>query len=150
MSDDEKYINLEDLIDKNKYIYYQLLLNNDTLMIKKVGSGEKMGDVIIKENFGNNNNYTIYSCIYEKNEFDIIKNKYIPLLKITDNIRVYSIAVIINENVIEENVLLKNFEVVLIHGYKVFKTIKLEKNINSKNIIEKLINKLFDLNILIL
>lgn len=149
MSDDEKYINLEDLIDKNKYVYYQLLLNNDTLMIKKVGSGEKMGDIIIKENFGNNNNYTIYSCIYEKNEFDIIKNKYIPLLKITDNIRVYSIAVIINEEV-KENTVLKNFEVFLFHGCKIFKMIKLDKDINNKNIIEKLINKLFDLNILIL
>ena len=38
----------------------------------------------------------------------------------------------------------------MVHGHKIFKTIKLDKDVDNKNIIEKLINKLFDLNILIL
>ena len=145
----EKYINLDDLINNEKYTYYQLQLNNENLMIKTVGTGSKMGDIVIKENFGKNNNYTIYSCIYEKKDFEIIKQKYIPLIKITDNIRIYSIGVIINEE-IKENILIRNFEVYMVHGHKIFKTIKLDKDVNNKNIIEKLINKLFDLNILIL
>jgi hypothetical protein len=151
--DNEKYINLEDLIDTEKYIYYQLQLNNDNLIIKKVGSGSKMADIVIKDNFGKNNNYTIYSCIYEKTDFDIIKKKYIPLIKITDNIRIYSIGVIIDEEIIDndcEDKILTKFGVYLVHGCKIFKTIRMDKDINNKNIIEKLINKLFDLNILIL
>jgi hypothetical protein len=146
---EQKYINLDDLINNEKYTYYQLQLNNENLIIKTVGTGSKMADIIIKEKFGMNNNYTIYSCIYEKKDFEIIKEKYIPLIKITDNIRIYSIGVIINEE-IKENSLLKIFEVYMVHGHKIFKTIKLDKNVDNKNIIEKLINKLFDLNILIL
>ena len=149
MTKEEKYIDLEKLINDEKYIYYQLQLDNDKLIIKKVGSGHKMGDIVIKENFGKNNNYTIYSCIYEKNDFDIIKTKYIPIIKITDNIRIYSIGIIINEE-IKENIILTDFQVYLVHGQSVFKMIKLDKNINKDNIIEKLINKLFDINILIL
>ena len=51
---------------------------------------------------------------------------------------------------IKEDAVLNNFEVYMLHGHKIFKMIKLDKNIDNKNIIEKLINKLFDLNILIL
>ena len=149
MTCEEKYINLENLIDNNKYIYYQIQLNYENLIIKKVGSGRKMADIVIKDNFGANNNYTIYSCIYEKNDFENIKKKYIPIIKITDNIRIYSIGIIINED-IKENTILNNFDLYMLHGHKIFKMIKLDKNIDNKNIIEKLINKLFDLNILIL
>jgi hypothetical protein len=147
--DNEKYIDLEKLIDNNKYIYYQLQLSCENLIIKKVGTGTKMGDILIKENFGKNNNYTIYSCIYEKNDFDIIKKKYIPLIKITDNIRIYSIGIMLNEE-IKEDVIIKNFDVYAVHGCKIFKMIKLNKDITKENIIEKLIDKLFDINILIL
>ena len=122
---DNKYINLDDLINNEKYTYYQLQLNNENLIIKTVGTGGKMADIAIKEKFGMNNNYTIYSCIYEKKDFDIIKEKYIPIIKITDNIRIYSIGVIINEE-IKENALLNNFEVYMVHGNKIFKTIKLD------------------------
>ena len=149
MSKTQEYINLDDFVDNNKYIYYQLQLNNENLIIKKVGTGSKMGDIVIKENFGMDEKYTIYSCVYEKTDFDIIKTKYIPLIKITDNIRVYSIGVIINEE-IKEDTILNDFKVYVVHGYKVFKMIPVDKNIDNKNIIEKLINKLFDLNILIL
>ena len=38
----------------------------------------------------------------------------------------------------------------MVHGNTVFKKIKLDKNINNKNIIEKLVSKLIDLDILIL
>ena len=149
MANEEKYIDLETLINNEKYIYYQLQIHHEKLIVKKVGIGNKMGDIVIKENFGKDNNYTIYSCIYEKNDFDIIKTKYIPIIKITDNIRIYSIGIIIKEE-IKENIILTQFEIYLVHGHTIFKMIKMDKTISKENIVEKLINKLFDIGILIL
>ena len=152
--DNKKYIDLETLINNDinndKYIYYQIQLNNETIIIKKIGHGQKMGDILLKEKFGSDkNNYSIYSCIYEKKDFNNIENKYLPIIKITDNIRIYSIGIILNE-AFKDDTVLNKFDIYMVHGNTVFKKIKLDKNINNKNIIEKLVSKLIDLDILIL
>ena len=144
---DDDYINLDNYI--NHIEYFQFDLNNKNLKLNLVGKGEDIGDIIIKENFGKNNDYTISSCIYKYDEITNIKNKFIPLIKLYNEKNTCGIGIILYENISINNTT-DNFDVFFIYQTNKFHKLKLEKDINKSNIIEKLIDKLLDLNIFIL
>jgi hypothetical protein len=135
--------NLDDLI-KNKE-YYQIQLNNNEYIIKKVGYGSEIGDIIILENFGCDKKYTLYACVYEKEELELMD--YIPVVRLTDEIHNYCIC--FKSNKLIYNEIDTNFELYFMHGIKKKSIFKLDKNINSKNIIEIIIGKLIDFGIYI-
>ena len=144
---DDDYINLDNYI---KHIeYFQFDLNNKNLKLNLVGKGEDIGDIIIKENFGKNNDYTISSCIYKYDEITNIKDKFIPLIKLYNEKNTYGIGIISYENILINNTT-NNFDVFFIYKTNKFHKLKLDKDIDKNNIIEKLIDKLLDLNIFIL
>jgi hypothetical protein len=144
---DDDYINLDNYI--NHIEYFQFDLNNKNLKLNLVGKGEDIGDIIIKENFGKNNDYTISSCIYKYDEITNIKDKFIPLIKLYNEKNTYGIGIISYENIPTNNTT-NNFDVFFIYKTNKFHKLKLEKDIDKSNIIEKLIDKLLDLNIFIL
>jgi len=140
--------NLDDLVVKKNY--YQIQLFNEKYIIKKIGEGSEIGDIVILNNFGADNKYTIYACVYEKEELELMKNNYIPIVRLTDEIRNYCIC-FKAESIIYDN-LSENFELYFMHGIKQKNIFKLDKNINSQNIsgiVETLIGKLLDLGIYI-
>ena len=144
---DDDYINFDNYI---KHIeYFQFDLNNKNLKLNLVGKGEDIGDIIIKENFGKNNDYTISSCIYKYDEITNIKDKFIPLIKLYNEKNTYGIGIISYENIPINNTT-NNFDVFFIYKTNKFHKLKLDKDIDKSNIIEKLIDKLLDLNIFIL
>jgi hypothetical protein len=144
---DDDYINLDNYI--NHIEYFQFDLNNKNLKLNLVGKGEDIGDIIIKENFGKNNDYTISSCIYKYDEITNIKDKFIPLIKLYNEKNTYGIGIISYENILINNTT-NNFDVFFIYKTNKFHKLKLDKDIDKNNIIEKLIDKLLDLNIFIL
>lgn len=135
--------NLDNLIKKKDY--YQIQLNNDEYIIKKIGYGSEIGDIIILENFGRDKKYTLYACVYEKEEMELMD--YIPIIRLTDEIHNYCIC--FKSNKLVYDIIDKNFELYFIHGIKQKNIFKLDKNINQKNIIEIIIDKLLDLDIYI-
>ena len=144
---DDDYINLDNYI--NHIEYFQFDLNNKNFKLNLVGKGENIGDIIIKENFGKNNDYIISSCIYKYDEITNIKDKFIPLIKLYNEKNTYGIGIISYENIPTNNTT-NNFDVFFIYKTNKFHKLKLEKDIDKSNIIEKLIDKLLDLNIFIL
>lgn len=140
-----EYIDLNDFI--NKINYYQFHLNNEKLNFELVGSGKKIGDIIIQNNFGKNKDYTICSCIYTNEEIQNIQNKYIPLIKIYNQHNSYSIGFISKELLNFNKNQLNNFDIYFVYLTDSCHKIKLEKNINDDNIIEKLMENMIDLNI---
>jgi hypothetical protein len=144
---DDDYINLDNYI--NHIEYFQFDLNNKNLKLNLVGKGEDIGDIIIKENFGKNNDYTISSCIYKYDEITNIKDKFIPLIKLYNEKNTYGIGIISYENIPINNTT-NNFDIFFIYKTNKFHKLKLDKDIDKSNIIEKLIDKLLELNIFIL
>lgn len=144
---DDDYINLDNYI--NHIEYFQFDLNNKNLKLNLVGKGEYIGDIVIKENFGKNNDYTISSCLYKYDEITNIKDKFIPLIKLYNEKNTYGIGIISYENISINNIT-NNFDVFFIYKTNKFHKLKLDKDIDKNNIIEKLIDKLLDLNIFIL
>ena len=162
--DDEEYINLEDLIVKKKKLY-QIQLNNDIVIIKNIGYGLEAPEMIIEENVGINNNLNIYNCILTEEELEDINevtsdNLFYPIIKLTEKIQVddksvnniYLLSIKLknvddNINKIELEKEITMFEIYLIlrEGESgLIKYKKLEKNINSKNIIEILIKNFYN------
>ena len=135
--------NLDNLIQTK--IYYQIQLNNDEYIIKKLCQGSEIGDIVLLENFGCDNKYSLYICVYEKYELELLD--YIPVARLTDGTHNYYIC--FKTNKIEFETISKNFELYFIHGIKFKNIFKIDKNINSKNIIEIIVEKLMDLNIYI-
>ena len=162
--DDEEYINLEDLVVKKKKLY-QIQLNNDIVIIKNIGYGLEAPEMIIEENVGINNNLNIYNCILTEEELEDINevtndNLFYPIIKLTEKIQINDKSV---NNIYLLSIKLKNvddniskielekeirmFEIYLIlregeNGLIKYK--ELEKNINSKNIIEVLIKNVYN------
>ena len=162
-SDPDKYINLEEyvktqILDEEIKNIYQIQLNNDILIIKKISEHYVSPDIIIKENFGSNSEFSLYSCVYMEKELEQNNNQiYYPLIKLVEKIIngkdekqeqiiTYSIGIkFSNPFDLEQN---KNKEII---DFKVFLiankrsnenvyTKEIIKDINQFNIIEKLIS----------
>jgi hypothetical protein len=158
----EEFINLDDYINDNtdKKKLYQIQLLNNNFIFKHVGnSNTNPPDMIIKENFGVDNSYNIYSSLYLEDELLNYKDKIIPLIKITNNKQndKYSLCIeyknIIDKNIFENN---KDINYNLFFVYNTVDKVICEpinddekKNINPDNIIEKLFELIIDKGVII-
>lgn len=151
----EEFINLDDYINDTatQKKLYQIQLLNNNFIIKHIGnSNTSPPDMIIKENFGIDNSFNIYSSLYLEDELLDYKDKIIPLIKITNNKlnNKYSLCIKYKDYINENN----TFELFFVYnvGDKViYEPIKEEdkKNINPDNIIEKLFELVIDAGVVI-
>ena len=145
---DEQSINLDDYIDKIDY--YDIQINKTELVIKKIGCGDEIGEVVIEENFGLNNKCNLYHCVYKLEELE--KNNIYSIVKLYYENRIYSIAVSIEEDIVIDKKI-NNFKMLFTTTLLDIKKIKyfdMDKIIDGDNIVEKLFDKLIDLNIMLL
>lgn len=142
------FIDLSTLV--NTEVYYQFDLNNETLKINEIGTGNYLGDILIKENVFKNNEYSIFSTIYSEKELNELHNKFIPLLIIRNEKNSYSIGIMTYNKIELSNQIIPNFDVFCVYNIDKLYKIKINKDVNKENIIEKLINHLIDMNIFIL
>ncbi len=74
--------------DPDKFNIYQIQLTNNEMIIKLVARESYVPDVIIKENFGKNGSLSLYSCLYSEDDFKINidenSNYYFPLIKLIE------------------------------------------------------------------
>jgi hypothetical protein len=148
---EEEFIDLDDLIEEQiKIKLYQIQITNNTFIFKHIGeTNEKAPEVIIKEHFGIDNKYSMFTLIYEENELIEYNNKIIPLIRITDNKNNYSICIKYNIDNIN-NTTNDIFDLYFV--YNINKDIMyklLEKNINTDNIVVKLFELIIDTGIII-
>jgi hypothetical protein len=154
----EEFINLDDYINdnENKKKLFQIQLLNNNVIFKHIGnSNTNPPDMIIKENFGVDNSFNIYSSLYLEDELFDYKDKIIPLIKITNNKLndKYSLCIKYTfENNIDENI--NNYDIFFV--YNVNDKVICEpisdndkKNINPDNIIEKLLELIIDIGVVI-
>jgi len=151
----EEFINLDDYINDTttQKKLYQIQLLNFNYIIKHVGnSNTNPPDMIIKENFGVDNSFNIYSSLYLEDELLDYKDKIIPLIKITNSKSndIYSLCIKYKDYINENN----TYELFFVYnvGDKVIcDPINEEdkKNINPDNIIEKLFEFVIDTGIIL-
>jgi hypothetical protein len=151
----EEFINLDDYINDTttQKKLYQIQLLNNNFIIKHVGnSNTSPPDMIIKENFGVENSFNIYSSLYIEDELLNYKDKIIPLIKITNNKlnNKYSLC-IKYKDYINENNTYELFFVYNVNDKVIYEPINEEdkKNINPDNIIEKLFELVIDTGVII-
>ena len=154
----EEFINLDDFINdkENQKKLFQIQLLNNNIIFKHIGnSNTNPPDMIIKENFGIDNSFNIYSSLYLEEELLDYKNKIIPLIKITNNKlnNKYSLCIKYTfENNIDESINDYNlFFVYNSYDKVIYKPISEDdkKNINPDNIIEKLLELIIDIGVVI-
>ena len=154
----EEFINLDDYINDNesKKKLYQIQLLNNNIIFKHIGnSNTNPPDMIIKENFGIDNSFNIYSSLYLEEELLDYKNKIIPLIKIINNKlnNKYSLCIKYTfENNINESI--NNYNLFFVYNVDdkvIYELISEEdkKNINPDNIIEKLFELIIDAGVII-
>ena len=159
-SDDETYIDINDILKAQLKNIYQIQINNESLIIKHIGLGSHVPDMIIKEGFGKNNNLSLYNCVYMESELDFLKtevnnNKLLPIVKLVEkigtDIKIYSLSVKINA-LVNFNEPITNFNIYLTYPLSTdyISETELEKNINSSTIIEKMLENVIRLGLEIL
>ena len=143
--EDNEYINIEDIINTNQIIkLYQFQINNDTCIIKMVAETHKIPEIIIKENFGINNSFSLYSYVYDIDEIN--NNTCLPLIKLVkknegngnNNRHIYSLCInYISVPHISNN----DFTIFFVNAIneKIIDSYSIPKNINSDNIVEILL-----------
>jgi len=153
----EEFINLDDYINDNinKKKLYQIQLLNNNFIFKHIGnSNTSPPDMIIKENFGKDNSFNIYSSLYLEDELLDYKEKIIPLIKITNNKlnNKYSLCIKYrdynNENNTYELFFVYNADNKIIYE-PINEEEKKKKNINPENIVEKLLELVIDTGVII-
>jgi len=78
---EEEFINIEDLINNNQIIkLYQFQISDNSYIIKFVAETHKIPEIIIKENFGIDNSFSLYSFVYDIDEIN--NNTCLPLIKL--------------------------------------------------------------------
>jgi hypothetical protein len=154
-SDEETFIDINELLKDQTKKIYQIQLNNDKLMIKHIGMGSHVPDIIIKETFGKKNNLSLYNCVYSEDEINFLKieqnsEKLLPVVKLIEKIdeqpNIYSISVKIN-NFIDYDEYTSKFDIYLTYNTnnELFHHVELNKNINHTNIIETMLEKIIDI-----
>lgn len=156
---DSEYIDLSSLANSDCKNIYQFHLDNTKLVLKLIGKSSYAPDMIIKENFGPKLNLSLLGCVFTWGELESVEKKstelFFPLIKLInrvseDHIIITSIAVKLNELITQD----KEIELWDIYWVQTDNqtdtvvTSQLEKNINSDNILEKIIGfSLFNENI---
>jgi len=161
----ETYINIDNLVADDINEIYQIQLYNNYIEIKHIGTGTHIPEIIIKENFGVDNSFNLYSCLYSKDELsNLFKNDskpyadiFLPIIKLVKNDsinknQIFSISIKIF-TFTDFNKAIDKFQLYLTSSNIIEENIwfqKLESNINSSNIIEKIIENVIELGIRIL
>jgi hypothetical protein len=150
----EQFINIEDMINSNQIIkLYQFQISNDNFIIKLVAETHKIPEIIIKENFGINNSFSLYSYIYDIDEIN--NNICLPLIKLvkinSDNSKcIYSLCInyVSKPNI---NISNNNFTIFFVNAIneKIIDSYIIPKNINAENIVEILLTIVIELGIVI-
>lgn len=161
-SEDETYIDVNDILKSQLKNIYQIQINNESIIIKHIGLGSHVPDMIIKEGFGKNNNLSLYNCVYMESEIEFLKSeidneKFLPIVKLVEKSdsekKIYSICVKINE-LSTFNEPITNFNIYLTYTSSTYieslYKLDLDKNINSSNIIEKMLETIIELGLIIL
>jgi hypothetical protein len=145
--------NIKECINLNDYIkddeIMQIQINDDELIIKKIGKSKINNDIIICENIGKNKNISLYSIMYSNEElkyYNEISNLFniIKLHEKNENENIlFNLSVKIKEE-IEINKIIKNFDIYFILSVddkkkEYFK--KYDKKINKNNIVETIISE---------
>ncbi len=146
---EDEYINIEDLLKENANIY-QIQINNDSLIIKHIGTGSESPEIIIKEGFGIDNSLNLYNCIYKEKEFNNINDIFFPIIKLKKKEEYYTI--IIKLNTIKYNLIINDFQLYFTYSNdnNVFNYYEIKKNINSSNIIETILENVINVGIKII
>ncbi len=159
-TDEEEYIDINDILYENLKRIYQIQMENEKIIIKHIGTSSHVPDIIIKEDFGKKNNLNLYSCIYTNEDIDFLKNKidedkFLPIIKLVEKSelenKIYSISIKI-KCLLNYNEHLTDFSTYLTYSTNnsYIYNVELEKDINSQNIVEKMLEKIIELGITIL
>lgn len=140
---EENFIDLNDLI-KEHYLY-QIQINNEELIIKKIGKSKQSDDIII---YKNDKGLTLYSIVYSSEELKYNEDlgNIFNLMKIHEKVNnkdiLFNIGIKINEEV-KINKVIKDFKVFFLsneinkNGKKYYK--EFNKTVNKDNIVETMI-----------
>jgi hypothetical protein len=152
-SDWDEYVDLSLKFQSESEDIYQFTVNNDKLELKNVGKFTKTPDIIIKEKFGPESNMNLYSCVYALHELMIETDElFFPLVKLVieskTNVIITCIAIKLNQHIQIDKLFNNENQIDKWELYWLenksdsehIKTLKIEKNIDSTNIIEKLID----------
>ena len=153
LEEEETYINIDNLVEIKKKLF-QIQIENENILIKTIGYVNEIPDLIILENFGLNNNLSIYNCILSEEELLNYKNYdlFFPLIKLVekknDTIEnIYSIGVKFYSD-LNFDIMISKYNLFFltknINNFVTFKEIP--KKINKNNIIEKLIDFYLEIN----
>lgn len=140
---EENFINLNDLIKEHDM--YQIQINNEELIIKKIGKSKQSNDIII---YKNDKGFTLYSIVYSSEELKYNEDlgNIFNLMKIHEKVNdkdiLFNIGIKINEEV-KINKVIKDFKVFFLsneinkNGKKYYK--EFNKTVNKDNIVETMI-----------
>ena len=154
---EEEFINIEDLINNNQIIkLYQFQISDNSYIIKFVAETHKIPEIIIKENFGIDNSFSLYSFVYDIDEIN--NNTCLPLIKLVkingDGTKcIYSLCINYNQsnyNPSNHNQSKSHFDVdksnneftiffVNAINENIVDSFDVPKSINSENIVETLL-----------
>ena len=149
---EEEFINIEDLINNNQIIkLYQFQISDNSYIIKFVAETHKIPEIIIKENFGIDNSFSLYSFVYDIDEIN--NNTCLPLIKLVkingDGTKcIYSLCINYNQsNYNPSNSHLSvdksnnDFTIFFVNAIneKIVDSFDVPKSINSENIVETLL-----------
>lgn len=158
--DDDEFVNIEDIINNNQIIkLFQFQVNNDSCNIKLVAETHKIPEIIIKENFGINNSFSLYSYVYDIDEIN--NNTCLPLIKLVkinnDKSKwIYSLCInyiplLPQTHPLPQNISNNEFTIIFVNAIneKIIDSYDVPKNINSENIVEVLLTLVIDMGIVI-
>jgi hypothetical protein len=158
-SDSDTYVDLNDIMANKLRNIYQIQITDSNVQIKHVGVGSDVPDMIIKNNFGKNENLHLYNCVYKQDEIDFLTkeihlDKFLPIVKLIENLpdqtNIYTLSVKISELVkYNEDLHLWDLYLTLTRDNYV-EFVPIEKNINSTNIIESFLSEIIEFGIKIL
>jgi hypothetical protein len=155
-TDDETFVDLNDILKSQLKKLYQIQINNEFITIKHIGNSSHVPDIIIKEKFGKNSNFNLYNCVYMEEEFELFKNaidndKLLPVIKLIDKSHdtcIYSLSVKIHE-LFNFNEPFKKFTVYLTYNKNDYiYQIVIDENINSSNIIDVFLETIIKLELI--
>ena len=153
--EEESYIDLEDIINKkNKKKIYQFQYKENKCKIVLICESDETPEIIIEENFGKDNKYSLYSLIYEEKEIIKNNNNFLPIIRLINKKECAVYSICIKYDLKKNSLEINNYDnYFLISNEKINnqKTMykKIEKEINSENILETLLEMVIDLGIII-
>lgn len=154
-SDSDEYIDLSSYVEDNLKHMFQFHLMDEKLLIKHIGKSSDTPDIIIMENFGPEKNMSLYNCVYSHNELESVKNNenvnnlklFFPIVKLivknnNESYTISSIAIKLKQQIVYEKEI-EDWDLYWVENSssdkEMFKTKKIEKNINPTNILENLV-----------